>query len=90
MQPNPIPELPVNVGSFLPFAVDAVTYDGQVCGIPTLVCSNFLAQMTSSSGKGADILIGNFRGSWTLPEHFLSAYISKYGSCSMDDAWSPL
>ena len=80
------PHIPLDDSSFLRFAVDAVRYKGLVYGIPTLVCANFLAAMTSENGKDDAVnLIGSFRGSWTLPGHYLNAYINIYGASSMDD-----
>ena len=79
LQPNPAPAIKVETSSFLPLAVDAVTYGGKIYGIPTLVCANFIAKMKSPSGSETLDLIGNFRGSWTLPGHYLSAYVNTYG-----------
>ena len=82
LEPNPVPSIDVE-SSFFSFAVNAVTYDGNIYGIPTLVCANFLAKMTSKTGSGTLGLIGNFRGSWTLPGYYLSAYVNTYGVSSM-------
>ena len=84
LQPNPDPDIPVNSDSFFRFAVDGVTYNGNVYGIPTLVCSNFLATLNSSKGSQNVDLIGNFQGSWTLPGYYLNGYVNKFGSSSMD------
>eukprot|EP00731_Ephydatia_muelleri_P009379 Em0004g1717a len=84
LQPNPNPGIQVNSESFFRFAVDSVKYNGIVYGIPTLVCSNFLATLTSPKGSQEVDLIGNFRGSWTLPGHYLNGYVNKLGASTMD------
>ena len=83
LEPNPDPSIEVDSSSFFPFAVNAVTYGGTTYGIPTLVCANFLAKMTSPTGSGTLQLIGNFRSSWTLPGYYLSAYVNAYGASFM-------
>ena len=86
IQPDPNPEVPVNDTSFLRSAVDAVRYNGHQYGIPTLVCANVLAEITSLKGtQDAVNLIGSFRGSWALSGHYLNAYINKYGSSAIDE-----
>ncbi|KAL5516633.1 hypothetical protein EMCRGX_G002018 [Ephydatia muelleri] len=86
IQPDPNPDVPVNDTSFLRSAVDAVRYNGHQYGIPTLVCANFLAEITSLKGRQDAVnLIGSFRGSWSLSGHYLNAYINKYGAYAIDE-----
>ena len=86
IQPDPNPDVPVNDTSFLRSAVDAVKYNGHQYGIPTLVCANFLAEITSLKGtQDAVNLIGSFRGSWSLSGHYLNAFINKYGAYAIDE-----
>ena len=39
--------------------------------------------MRSKTGSGTLGLIGNFRGSWSLPGYYLSAYVNTYGESSL-------
>ncbi|HEX7884716.1 MAG TPA: hypothetical protein VF474_01950 [Phenylobacterium sp.] len=79
----------------LPAALPGATIDGQLYGIPSWLCMDFiysgnpalkqqatlaqLLQFFSATPAGQRPLVGDFNGSWRLPSIYINAYVQTYG-----------
>lgn len=79
----------------LPVALDASTIDGQLWGVPSWLCMNFmfardagvqqattlaaLLQFLGQLPSDAPKLVANYNGSWTLPSMYINAYVQAHG-----------
>jgi thiamine pyridinylase len=84
----------VDPADWWPAARSSSTIDGQIWGVPHLMCSEFviardptvlnantstaLAAALQKLGTPAPNLVGNAKGSWTLPGLYLDAWIDTY------------
>ncbi|HIE0706523.1 hypothetical protein I0Y69_03950 [Serratia ureilytica] len=95
---------PAQIAGETPWAVAlaGATYQGQLWGIPSWLCMNFiyafdsgikqqngLAQMLnylSSQSKAVTELVGSFNGSWAIPSDYINAYVQTYGYGALQQA----
>jgi thiamine pyridinylase len=88
----------------LPGARQAVAVGGQAYGVPTYLCSNVIYADSPSLPELADgaallrllakidpakpALVGNYKGSWTLPSAYLDAWVDTNGPAGMSGAYT--
>jgi thiamine pyridinylase len=86
----------------LPLALQTATYEGQLWGIPSWLCMDFiygsspLLNQVNSLGSllryfgqlpaAKPAVVGSFNGSWRLPSMYINAYVQTYGYASMSKA----
>lgn len=79
----------------LEVAVEASTIEGQLWGIPSWLCMDFiysgnsgvqqattltaLLQFLSQMPQTAPEMVGDYNGSWRLPSIYINAYVQQYG-----------
>jgi hypothetical protein len=85
----------------LSVAISGATYQGQLWGIPSWLCMDFvysassvlsqqatltqLLQFLSTMPSGRPELVGDFNGSWRLPSIYINAYVQGHGGYSSID-----
>lgn len=86
----------------LPVAIAGATYNGQLWGIPSWLCMDFiyssnpalaqqgtlaqLLQFLATAPSGTRPLVGDFNGSWRLPSIYINAYVQTYGYSKIGQA----
>lgn len=79
----------------LPVAIAGATYKGQLWGIPSWLCMDFVysgnpalaqqgtltqfLQFLGTTPSGVRPLVADFNGSWRLPSIYINAYVQTYG-----------
>jgi len=79
----------------LPVAINAASYQGQLYGVPSWLCMDFVysansaIQQQTSLGKLLQFLaaqpnsrpelVGTYNGSWRLPSIYINGYVQTYG-----------
>jgi thiamine pyridinylase len=87
------PFSPAGTDNLFDVGMRAVTFEGQVYGVPHLLCGHFLfardpsllegqgqsglLQKLASDGDDGVDLVGDFEGSWTLPSLYLDAWMDR-------------
>jgi thiamine pyridinylase len=87
----------------LPVALNAATYNGQLYGIPSWLCMDFLYSGSRSvwnvtslstlktflAGQPSGITanVGDYAGSWRLPSIYVNAYVQAYGYANLQNAF---
>lgn len=79
----------------LPVAINAASYQGQLYGIPSWLCMDFIYSASSAIQQQTSLsqllqflgtqpsnrpeLVGTYNGSWRLPSIYINGYVQTYG-----------
>ncbi|MDM3846676.1 MAG: extracellular solute-binding protein [Aphanizomenon gracile PMC638.10] len=96
---------PENTKDWYPAGLNAVTINGNIYGIPHLLCGHFIFSRNDQVVKTKSVdkiltilqsitpdipnLAGDLTGSWNLPALYLDAWADTYGTKEIDSALSP-
>lgn len=96
---------PENIKDWYPAGLDAVTINGNIYGIPHLLCGHFIFSRNDKVVKTKSVekiltilnsitpdtpnLGGDLTGSWNLPALYLDAWADTYGTKQINSALSP-
>ncbi|MBD2667018.1 conserved uncharacterized protein [Richelia sinica FACHB-800] len=96
---------PENIKDWYPAGLNAVTINGNIYGIPHLLCGHFIFSRNDKVVKTKSLekiltflksitpdtpnLAGDLTGSWNLPALYLDAWADTYGTKQINSALSP-